>query len=87
MDPATASALIGGASNVLGRALQTPPAGPSTALGTASMGGSIDFSGMTVATGGATANGAPHNQSSGLDLTTIMVIGAIAVVVLRVVGK
>lgn len=87
LDPSTINALINGTSNVLGRAVMTPQAAPSTAFGSATSGGSLDFSGFTVATGRASANGAPHNQSSGLDLTTIIVVGAIAVVLLRVAGK
>jgi hypothetical protein len=90
MDPMIASSLIGGASNVLGHAMSTPPAGPSTAIGSSNgqggaSGGGLDFSGMTVALNGSTANGAAHPTTSGFAITpiTLLIGGVIAIAMIR----
>lgn len=90
MDPMTASALIGGASQVLGKALTPPPAGPSTAIGSSNgqggaSGGGLDFSGFTVALNGSTANGAPNNKVTGFAVTPVMLLigGVVAIAMIR----
>jgi hypothetical protein len=94
MDPMTASALIGGASNILGKTLSAPPAGPSTAIGSSNgqggaSGGGLDFSGMTVALNGSTANGAAHPTTTGFAVTPMMLLigGVIAIAILRTLKK
>jgi hypothetical protein len=86
---------IGAASNILGKA--AAPAQPGMAIGYGgASGGSLDFSGWTVSTGGnggtSSAVGAPHpvtNTSTpgGFDIGTLALYGLIAVVVIRVMGK
>jgi hypothetical protein len=91
MDPMTASALIGAGSQLLGRTLSAPPAGPSTALGSSGgsngSGGGLDFSGFTVALNGSTANGASHPTSatSGFAVTPMVLLigGVIAIAMIR----
>lgn len=88
MDPATASALIGGASKVLTGALTPPPAGPSTAIGSSNgqggdSGGGLDFSGFTVALNGSTANGAPHATGMALSPTEMIIIGVAVVLAIK----
>jgi hypothetical protein len=89
----TASMAIGAASNILGKA--AAPAQPGMAIGYGgASGGSLDFSGWTVSTGGnggtSNAVGAPHPVTStpgGFDMQTLALYALIAVVVIRVMGK
>lgn len=91
----TASLAIGAASNILGKA--AAPAQPGMAIGYGgASGGSLDFSGWTVSTGGnggtSNAVGAPHPVTNtatpgGLDMNTMALYGLIAIVVIRVMGK
>lgn len=73
MDPYTA--VIGAGLGAVGNAVKAPPAGPSRADGGNASGTSrsgFDGSGWTVSTGSSKATGA------GLNMTTILVLGAIA---------
>lgn len=80
LDPATTSALIGGASTVLGRAVQSPP---TTAVSSATpvTNSWFDGSGWTVATGKGSAQGGARSQSEALPFNPLMIVGALLALV------
>jgi hypothetical protein len=94
MNPIIAASLISSGSALLSRAVgPAAPAGPSiSGSSQVSSGGSLDFSGFTVSTGG---NGGTSNaqaslqksQSLPIDMNTLILYAVVAVVAIRIWGK
>jgi hypothetical protein len=94
MNPLIAVAGINAASQIFGRAAApAAPAGPAiSGYSPTSSGGSLDFSGFTVSTGGnggtssATAS-MQKSQSLPIDMNTLILYAVVAVVAIRIWGK